>query len=134
MELNKDQMKWTEDLIPLYSERARTAANTFRDKYQFMHYSNQAFHQEMPKDIINSATKQNADSNANKYLLPWLTIVIKQLKKEHSSTTALLSECARLNSLLLRTVFDLGRTGAVYYNSSGATKRQVDTAFMNLQF
>ena len=60
--------------------------------------------------------------------------LIKELKKEHSSTALLLSECARLNSLLLRTVFDLGRTGAVYYNSSGTTKRQVDTAFMNLQF
>lgn len=60
--------------------------------------------------------------------------LIEELKKEHSSTTLLLSECARLNSLLLRTVFDLGHTGAVYYNSSGATKRQVDTAFMNLQF
>jgi len=60
--------------------------------------------------------------------------LIKELKKEYSSTTLLLAECARLNSLLLRTVLDLGRTGAVYYNSSGTTKRQVDTAFMNLQF
>ena len=57
-----------------------------------------------------------------------------ELKKEHFSTAMLLSECARFNSLLLRSVFDLSHTGAVYYNSNGATKRQVDTAFMNLQF
>jgi hypothetical protein len=57
-----------------------------------------------------------------------------ELKKEHFSTAMLLSECSRFNNLLLRSVFDLGQTGAVYYNSNGATKRQVDTAFMNLQF
>ena len=57
-----------------------------------------------------------------------------ELKKEHFSTAMLLSECARFNSLLLRSVFDLSHTGAVYYNSNGATKRQVDTAFINLQF
>jgi len=56
------------------------------------------------------------------------------LKKEHLRTALLLSECARFNSLLLRSIFDLGQTGAVYYNSNGATKRQMDTAFMNLQF
>lgn len=57
-----------------------------------------------------------------------------ELKKEHLRTALLLSECARFNSLLLRSIFDLGQTGAVYYNSNGATKRQMDTAFMNLQF
>ncbi|UCF15624.1 MAG: hypothetical protein JSW59_19680 [Phycisphaerales bacterium] len=56
-----------------------------------------------------------------------------KLKKEHMSTTMLLSECARFNNLLLRSVFDLGHTGAVYYNSNGAAKRQVDTALMNLE-
>ncbi len=56
-----------------------------------------------------------------------------ELKKEHMSTAMLLSECARFNSLLLRSIFDLGQTGAVYYNSSGAAKRQMDTALMNLQ-
>jgi hypothetical protein len=57
-----------------------------------------------------------------------------ELKKEHLRTALLLSECDRFNSLLLRSIFDLGQTGAVYYNSNGATKRQMDTAFMNLQF
>ena len=63
-----------------------------------------------------------------------LKALTRELKKEHFRTSLLLSECARFNSLLLRSVFDLGQTGAVYYNSNGATKRQMDTAFMNLQF
>ena len=63
-----------------------------------------------------------------------LKSLTEELKKEHLSTTLLLSECARFNSLLLRSVFDLGQTGAVYYNSNGAARRQVDTAFVNLQF
>jgi len=44
----------------------------------------------------------------------------------------LLSECARFNNLLLKSIFDLGKTGAVYYNSNGATKQQTDMAFVNL--
>ncbi|MHC4244923.1 MAG: hypothetical protein ACYSU4_21140, partial [Planctomycetota bacterium] len=61
-----------------------------------------------------------------------LMSLIKELKKEHLSTILLLSECARFNNLLLKSIFDLGRTGAVYYNSNGATKQQTDMAFVNL--
>ena len=61
-----------------------------------------------------------------------LMSLIKELKKEHLSTILLLSECARFNNLLLKSIFDLGRTGAVYYNSKGATKQQTDMAFVNL--
>ena len=63
-----------------------------------------------------------------------LMSLIKELKKEYLNTALLLSECARFNNLLLKSVFDLGKTGAVYYNSNGATKRQTDTAFVNIQF
>ena len=61
-----------------------------------------------------------------------LMSLIKELKKEHLSTILLLSECARFNNLLLKSIFDLGKTGAVYYNSNGATKPQTDMAFVNL--
>ncbi len=61
-----------------------------------------------------------------------LMSLIKELKKEHLSTILLLSECARFNNLLLKSIFDLGKTGAVYYNSNGATKQQTDMAFVNL--
>jgi len=56
-----------------------------------------------------------------------------ELKKEYLSTALLLSECARFNNLLLKGIFDLGKTGSVYYNSNGETRRQTDMAFVNLQ-
>ncbi len=61
-----------------------------------------------------------------------LMSLIKELKKEYLSTTLLLSECTRFNNLLLKSIFDLGKTGTVYYNSNGATKQQTDMAFVNL--
>ena len=63
-----------------------------------------------------------------------LKSLIKELKKEHLSTALLLSDCARFNNLLLKTIFDVGETDTVYYSSNGNTKRQSDTAFVNLQF
>ena len=63
-----------------------------------------------------------------------LISLIKELKKEYFSTALLLSECVRFNNLLLKSIFDIGKTGAVYYNSNGITKQQTDTAFVNLQF
>lgn len=62
-----------------------------------------------------------------------LISLIKELKKEYLNTALLLSECARFNNLLLKSIFDLGKTGAVYYNSNGTTKEQTEMAFVNLQ-
>ena len=63
-----------------------------------------------------------------------LRTLAKELKKEHLGTMMLLSDCARFNGLLLKSVFNLGGTGTVTYNSNGYTKRQTDIAFVNLQF
>ena len=63
-----------------------------------------------------------------------LKSLVTELRKEYLSTVLLLSECSRLNNLLLRSVFNLGRTGQVTYNASGVTRRQTDAAFVNLQF
>ncbi len=63
-----------------------------------------------------------------------LRSLIEELKKEHLGTALLLSECARFNNLLLKGIFDLGRTGTVCYNSNGASKRHIDTAFVNFEF
>jgi hypothetical protein len=63
-----------------------------------------------------------------------LRSLTEELKKEYLSTALLLSECARFNNLLLKSIFDIGKTGAVHYDSNGATRRQIDTAFVNLQF
>ena len=58
----------------------------------------------------------------------------KELKREHLSTQLLLSECARFNSMLLKSIFDFGKTGTVIYNCDGSTKRHTDTAFVSVQF
>jgi hypothetical protein len=63
-----------------------------------------------------------------------LLALIKQLKREHSSTAMLLSECARFNRLLLRTIFDVGKTGTVTYNPDGAARQRIDTTLVNLEF
>lgn len=63
-----------------------------------------------------------------------LKALIKELKKKHLSTTLLLSDCARVNSLLLKGILGIGGTGTVYYNSNGSTKQQTDTTLVNLHF
>ena len=63
-----------------------------------------------------------------------LQALIKQLKREHLSTAMLLSECARFNRLLLRTIFDVGKTGTITYNPDGAARQYIDTTLVNLQF
>ena len=78
----------------------------------------------LPKEKMTQITERKAK----------LMALIQELKKEYLSTALLLSECARFNNLLLKSIFDLGQTGAVYYNSNGATKRQTDMTFVNMQF
>ena len=63
-----------------------------------------------------------------------LKSLINELKKEHLSTALLLSECARFNNMLLKSIFNLGKTDVIYYDCNGATRRQTETAFVNLQF
>jgi len=63
-----------------------------------------------------------------------LKTLVRELRKEYSSTAMLLSECTRFNKLLLKSIFNFGNTGAVVYNADGKTKEQNDRAFVNLQF
>ena len=60
--------------------------------------------------------------------------LVKELKKEHISTALLLSECARFNSLLIKSILGLGESKTVTYTSSGVTKRQSETKFVSLRF
>jgi hypothetical protein len=62
-----------------------------------------------------------------------LSSLVNELRKEHLSTSLLLSECARINRTLLKEIFNPGNSGTVYYGSNGAAKRQSDMAFVNLQ-
>jgi len=63
-----------------------------------------------------------------------LKSMINEYKKEHLGTAMLLSECARFNNLLLKSIFDFRKTEGVCYDSSGTAERESDTAFVNLQF
>ena len=63
-----------------------------------------------------------------------LRALTEELKKEHLSTALLLSECARFNSILLKSIFDFGKTETVTYNSKGSAKQQNEMALVNLQF
>jgi len=59
--------------------------------------------------------------------------LVTRLKKEYVSTVALLSDCARINSALLKCVFGWGRGNLVSYDSAGEISRQNDAAFMNMR-
>lgn len=62
-----------------------------------------------------------------------LKTLAEKLKKEHSSTVTLLSDCARFNRLLLKSILELGHAGSVTYSQRGFTERQNSAAFMNMQ-
>jgi len=63
-----------------------------------------------------------------------LQTLADKLKKEHLSTTMLLSDCARFNSVLLKSVLEFGQAEIVTYNPKGFVNRQANSAFVNLQF
>jgi hypothetical protein len=59
--------------------------------------------------------------------------LVAELRKEYLSTVMLVSECSRLNNLLLRSIFNIAGAGEVFYNANGMVRRQNDTAFVNLK-
>jgi len=63
-----------------------------------------------------------------------LKTLVAKLQTEHLRTSMLLSDCSRFNSLLLKSILNLGNTEAVTYSSNGATKRHNENVLMNLQF
>ncbi len=81
------------------------------------------------EDVLSGEKKAQVSERKAK-----LRSLTKELKKEHLGTALLLSECARFNHVLLKTILDIGKTEIVHYNCNGATSRQTETAFVNLQF
>ena len=55
------------------------------------------------------------------------------MKKEHANTFRLLTDCARFNRMLLKSIFNIGRNEATTYNAAGSTQREMNTMFMNFQ-
>jgi hypothetical protein len=63
-----------------------------------------------------------------------LKTLTEELKREHLSVTMLLSDCARFNSLLLRSLLDMGRAETVTYSANGTAMRQGRMSLLNLRF
>jgi hypothetical protein len=61
-----------------------------------------------------------------------LKALLEHLRREYVSTATLLADCARINSLLLKAVFERGRVNLVCYDSAGATARGDEAAFMSM--
>ena len=61
-----------------------------------------------------------------------LKTMVGRLRVEYVSTAALLSECSRINSALLRIIFNRSRMGPACYDSNGLTTRESGAAFMNM--
>jgi flagellar biosynthesis/type III secretory pathway chaperone len=57
-----------------------------------------------------------------------------ELQKEHLSTTMLLQELARFNSVLLNGIFSLCQNQTVTYDANGSASRQTGTAFVDSPF
>jgi hypothetical protein len=79
---------------------------------------------ELPKEKTSKIARRTAE----------LRPLVKELKREHTSTMRLLSECARFNSLLLAGILDLGKTGTLVYSPKGAASQQTDNIFVNVHF
>jgi hypothetical protein len=79
------------------------------------------------KNRVTGAAKTAITENQEK-----LKTLVRNLQVEYASTATLLSDCARINSALLKVVFDRSRTGLVCYDSAGLTTRESDAAFMNM--
>ncbi|MBN2136645.1 MAG: hypothetical protein JW720_02450 [Sedimentisphaerales bacterium] len=62
-----------------------------------------------------------------------LKSLTSQLKREYARTAALLSDCARFNSVLLREILHFGRAGTITYSSDGARRVEGDSVFVSMQ-
>jgi len=62
-----------------------------------------------------------------------LRSLMQKLKKEHARTAMLLSDCARFNGALLRSIVDPRNTGAGTYGSDGVKRVQTNSVFVSLQ-
>ena len=97
--------------------------------------------------------EKNLDCGVEQVTLSWLETVLtgekrteivkrrkelrdltEKLKREYMSTMFLLSDCARFNSVLLRSIFNIGNNGMVTYGSNGSKKHHAGRKLVNLQF
>ena len=63
-----------------------------------------------------------------------LKISAQRLSREYILTATLLKDCARINRLLLKAIFEGGRNNLVCYDSAGTTSNQQhDASFMSMR-
>jgi flagellar biosynthesis/type III secretory pathway chaperone len=74
--------------------------------------------------------EKKAEVGRRKMLLRSLTA---QLRREHMRTAMLLSDCARLNSTLLRGILEPGNARTTTYGSDGAARSQGGSVFVSME-
>jgi hypothetical protein len=57
-----------------------------------------------------------------------------KLKKEHTKTTMLLSDCIRFNNVLLKSIFESRQSKMITYNPNGSAEQHINSAFVNYKF
>jgi thiamine pyrophosphate-dependent acetolactate synthase large subunit-like protein len=62
-----------------------------------------------------------------------LKSLVVELKREHTLTAVLVSDCSRFNQRLVRAFFGPGSQAGVTYSPSGATRQQTSATLMNLK-
>lgn len=88
-----------------------------------------------PRELTLSVLKKRVSGTAGAAIgesQEKLKKMVGRLRVEYISTAALLSECSRINSALLRIVFNHSRMGPACYGSNGLTTRECGAAFMNM--
>lgn len=63
-----------------------------------------------------------------------LKSLVQRMKREHTLTSLLVSDCARFNRSLMGAFFGLGHSGGMTYGPSGAARAQTDASLVSLQF
>jgi len=62
-----------------------------------------------------------------------LKLLTAMMRKEHISTSKLLSDCSRFNSMLLKCILEAGQAKTITYNPQGLSERQSSSAIMNME-
>ena len=52
-----------------------------------------------------------------------LKSLVQDFKKEYASTIILVSECARFNKMLMKSIFSRNKTDSVYYGANGSVRK-----------
>lgn len=89
-----------------------------------------------PEELTISALRLRLDEPAKNDITEKqgrLRILAQQLQREYIATAALLTDCARINSRLLKIVFQRSRTGLVCYDSQGQAAGESGATFMSMR-